>query len=44
MEISLADVPDDLKEELSILYRIGVGIEEIEYIISRRLKNSNPCV
>ena len=36
----LADVPEDLREEASILYRLGVVIEDIEYIISKKLKCS----
>jgi len=36
----LADVPEDLREEVSILYGLGVVIEDIEYIISKKLKCS----
>lgn len=36
----LADVPEEIKEEVSILYRLGVAIEDIEYVISKRLKCS----
>ena len=34
----LADVPENLREELSMLYGIGVAIEDIEYVISKKLK------
>lgn len=33
----LADLPDGTEEEISFLYRMGIGIEELEYII--RLKS-----
>ena len=36
----LADVPEEIKEEVSVLYRLGVAIEDIEYVISKRLKCS----
>ena len=29
----LADIPEEVEEEISLLYRMGIGIEEIEYII-----------
>ncbi|MEK6897654.1 MAG: hypothetical protein AABW93_03935 [Nanoarchaeota archaeon] len=34
------EVLEDLREEVSILYRLGVTIEDIEYVISKRLKYS----
>ncbi len=36
----LADVPEDLLEEVSILCRLGVSIEDMEYVISKKLKCS----
>lgn len=36
----LADVPEDLREEISVLYGLGLSIEEIEYVISKKLKFS----
>lgn len=35
-EILLADVPKDIEEEVFFLYKIGVGIEEIEYLIEKK--------
>lgn len=34
----LADVPEDIKDEILLLFRMGVGIEEIEYIIDSKSK------
>ncbi len=39
-EMLLADVPENLREEASILHRLGVAIEDIEYVISEKLKYS----
>jgi len=36
--IFFADIPEDIEQEVFFLYKLGVGIEEIEYIISRKLK------
>lgn len=36
----LADVPEDLLEEVSMLHGLGVAIEDIEYVISKKLKCS----
>lgn len=37
-KIVLADVPEDIQEEIFLLYRMGVRIEEIEYLIDSRRK------
>ena len=37
-KILLADLPEEVEEEISFLYRMGIGIEEIEYII--RIKSN----
>jgi len=34
-----ADVPEALREEASILYRLGVAIEDIEYVISKKINS-----
>jgi len=36
-KLALFDVPEDLREELTILYKIGVGIDEIEYLLMYKL-------
>lgn len=36
----LADVPKDINEELSTLINLGLGIEEIEYVIDNKLRSS----
>ncbi|MEK6840575.1 MAG: hypothetical protein AABX79_01330 [Nanoarchaeota archaeon] len=35
----IADIPEDLQQEVYALHRIGVSIDEIKYVISRKLKN-----
>lgn len=37
--MAFTDVPEDLRDEVSILYRLGVAIEDIEYVIRKRIKN-----
>ena len=39
-KVFLADVPEDVLEEVSILHGLGVAIEDIEYVISKKLKCS----
>jgi hypothetical protein len=36
----LADAPEEITEEVSILYRLGVAIEDIEYVISKRINTA----
>lgn len=36
-EIYLEEIPEDLKKEISLLYDIGVGVEELDYLITIKL-------
>jgi len=39
-ELFLEGVSDDVKEEILMLYKIGVEIEELEYLIRVKFKES----
>ena len=44
-ELFLEGIPEDAKKEISMLYNLGIGIEELEYLIKIKFKeniNSNP--
>lgn len=34
------EIPENVKEEISLLYGLGVEIEELEYLIKIKLKES----
>lgn len=36
----LEGIPQDAKEEIFLLYNLGVGIEELEYLIRIKLRES----
>ncbi len=36
----LEGIPQDVKEEISLLYNLGVEIEDIEYLIRIKFKES----
>ncbi|MBA7597101.1 hypothetical protein ES703_04096 [subsurface metagenome] len=36
----LEGIPQDAKEEIFLLYNLGVGIEDIEYLIRIKLRES----
>lgn len=36
----LEGIPQDAKEEISLLYNLGVEIEELEYLIKIKFKES----
>lgn len=37
-EIYLDDIPESAQEEISFLYKIGIGIEDLEYLISLKMR------
>lgn len=39
MDFYFEDFPEELKEEIKILYSLGVSIEEIEYLIKIKSQN-----
>lgn len=39
-KLYLDGVPEDTKEEISLLYKIGVEIEELEYLIRVKFRES----
>ena len=40
-KIYLEEIPKNQKEEISMLYSLGVGIEDIEYLIEIKLNKEN---
>ncbi len=38
--LGLEDNPDNLKEEISFLYDLGIKIEDIEYLLEQKSKPS----
>ena len=40
-EIYCEEIPEDLKKEMSLLYDIGVGVEELDYLITIKLNRKS---
>ena len=39
-DLFLEGIPEDAKEEISLLYNLGVKIEELEYLIRIKFRDS----